>query len=243
MAAVKRAEPRRAMAGGGPADMARAARESARGVWGLGIVHSLPATPGAAAAGAAAGTRHGAGFIDAELGQRVCRVFGLAELPPIAVSDRVPTPLVLGCLRPVVVLPRELADKRLAEQLRDVLVHECRPHRTARSLDQRGTAPGGRGVLVSPGRALAQPADCPGAGRSVRQFRARRERRGRLCPDTAGPGRAVERRAVCTGAIGNVFAGLEPGRAHRGPAQSAADSRHTLQPRGGAAWPHCCWVP
>ncbi len=71
----------------------------------------------------AASLEHGP--IDAEAAAEVRLALGLAELPPIAVSDLAPVPLVLGCWRPVVVLPRQLNETCSARRLRDVLIHEC----------------------------------------------------------------------------------------------------------------------
>jgi beta-lactamase regulating signal transducer with metallopeptidase domain/5-hydroxyisourate hydrolase-like protein (transthyretin family) len=65
------------------------------------------------------------GSIDAQVAAEVRLALGLAELPPLAVSDLAPVPLVLGCWRPVVVLPRQLNETCSARRLRDVLIHEC----------------------------------------------------------------------------------------------------------------------
>lgn len=53
------------------------------------------------------------------------RALGVARLPPIAVSDIAPMPLVVGCRQPVVVLPRWLVATASTARLRDVLIHEC----------------------------------------------------------------------------------------------------------------------
>lgn len=47
------------------------------------------------------------------------------ELPVLFVSERVPTPVVLGAWRPVVVIPRALLQSAADQRLRDVLIHEC----------------------------------------------------------------------------------------------------------------------
>ncbi len=49
----------------------------------------------------------------------------LNALPPVFVSDLAPMPMVLGCLRPRVVLPQVLVETATVERLRDVLIHEC----------------------------------------------------------------------------------------------------------------------
>ena len=48
----------------------------------------------------------------------ICRQLGLERLPPIMLSELAPMPLVLGTWRPVVVLPRSLAETATAEKLR-----------------------------------------------------------------------------------------------------------------------------
>jgi len=57
--------------------------------------------------------------------EAVRSTLGLETLPAIAVSELAPMPLVLGCLRPVVVLPLRMVATSTATQLRDVLIHEC----------------------------------------------------------------------------------------------------------------------
>ncbi len=49
---------------------------------------------------------------------------GLNALPPVFVSDLAPMPMVVGCRRPRVVLPRALLETSTADRLRDVLIHE-----------------------------------------------------------------------------------------------------------------------
>lgn len=66
----------------------------------------------------------------------ICRELGLERLPPIMLSDLAPMPLVLGTLKPIVVLPRALAEleeggsaglagSAAAEKLRTIVVHEA----------------------------------------------------------------------------------------------------------------------
>jgi len=50
---------------------------------------------------------------------------GIRRLPEVACSPAVGSPISLGVLRPVVVLPEGFADSLRPQQLRDVLVHEC----------------------------------------------------------------------------------------------------------------------
>ncbi len=65
------------------------------------------------------------GPIDSQTGTQLRAALGLVELPPMAVSDLAPMPLVLGRRRPVVVLPRSLITAAAPRRLRDVLIHEC----------------------------------------------------------------------------------------------------------------------
>lgn len=64
--------------------------------------------------------------IDATVAAEARRALGLGQLPAVGVSDLAPMPLVLGCWRPIVVLPRRagLLDAGSAARLRDVLIHE-----------------------------------------------------------------------------------------------------------------------
>jgi beta-lactamase regulating signal transducer with metallopeptidase domain len=63
-------------------------------------------------------------FVDAIVVERACRTAELASPPLLGISDVAPMPLVLGCWRPVVLLPRHLAETASTSRLRDVLVHE-----------------------------------------------------------------------------------------------------------------------
>jgi beta-lactamase regulating signal transducer with metallopeptidase domain len=56
---------------------------------------------------------------------RVREAIGLRSLPPIHTSTRVAGPIVAGVGRPVVILPESLMDRLSADQLCDVLIHEC----------------------------------------------------------------------------------------------------------------------
>jgi beta-lactamase regulating signal transducer with metallopeptidase domain len=62
--------------------------------------------------------------IDARVAGEACRALAIEQLPAVCVSDLAPMPLVLGCWRPTVVLPRQLFETGSAARLRDVLIHE-----------------------------------------------------------------------------------------------------------------------
>jgi beta-lactamase regulating signal transducer with metallopeptidase domain/5-hydroxyisourate hydrolase-like protein (transthyretin family) len=66
-----------------------------------------------------------AGSIDAKVAHDARLALGLSKLPPCAVSELAPMPFVLGCWRPLVVLPRQLVETGPTARLRDVLIHEC----------------------------------------------------------------------------------------------------------------------
>jgi beta-lactamase regulating signal transducer with metallopeptidase domain len=55
----------------------------------------------------------------------VCAAVGIRALPPVMASRRVGSPVSLGILRPMVVLPVGLIDALDARQLQGVLIHEC----------------------------------------------------------------------------------------------------------------------
>jgi len=55
----------------------------------------------------------------------VCEALGVPELPPLVSSQRVGSPIAIGIIRPMVVLPVDLLEVLDAGQLRDVLIHEC----------------------------------------------------------------------------------------------------------------------
>ena len=62
--------------------------------------------------------------IDRSVAADARRALGLEQLPPVGISDLAPMPLVLGCWRPRVVLPRKLFETGSAARVRDVLIHE-----------------------------------------------------------------------------------------------------------------------
>lgn len=55
----------------------------------------------------------------------VAAALRVRELPTVFISDAVPTPVVLGVWRPVVVIPQALVQSASDRRLRDVLIHEC----------------------------------------------------------------------------------------------------------------------
>lgn len=56
--------------------------------------------------------------------QDVCSVLGIKTFPVVRVSDWAPLPFLVGVWRPMVILPRKLAEQASHDQLRDVLIHE-----------------------------------------------------------------------------------------------------------------------
>jgi beta-lactamase regulating signal transducer with metallopeptidase domain len=56
---------------------------------------------------------------------RVRDVLGIAGLPPVFTSRVIQGPVVVGLLRPRVILPEGLAESLAIDPLRDVLIHEC----------------------------------------------------------------------------------------------------------------------
>lgn len=68
--------------------------------------------------------------VDACLGQtghvatEVCGALGLKELPPIRISELAPLPFVVGLWKPIVVLPRQIAEQASYDRLRQILIHE-----------------------------------------------------------------------------------------------------------------------
>ncbi len=56
---------------------------------------------------------------------RVQQSSGMTALPPIFVSDRITVPLVVGGIRPIILLPASLPGSAGSERLHDVLLHEC----------------------------------------------------------------------------------------------------------------------
>jgi beta-lactamase regulating signal transducer with metallopeptidase domain len=57
--------------------------------------------------------------------REAAEALGTDRLPPIRVSVRAPAPLSLGLLRPLIVLPKDMAQESDAEQLRAILIHEA----------------------------------------------------------------------------------------------------------------------
>ena len=55
----------------------------------------------------------------------VRRLLGLANLPPIRLSERIATPVVAGLFRPAVLLPASLTAAITPGRIRDILLHEC----------------------------------------------------------------------------------------------------------------------
>jgi len=73
--------------------------------------------------------RRGARALDpsahVEILMQVRRVLGTASLPPLATTDMIESPLAVGCLRPMVVLPHAALSRLEARELGDILIHEC----------------------------------------------------------------------------------------------------------------------
>ncbi|MEX2137851.1 MAG: M56 family metallopeptidase [Pirellulales bacterium] len=59
------------------------------------------------------------------IAREVCEAVGIRKLPPIAISQVMPMPLVLGLWRPIIVIPCELLRTGAEARLRDVLIHEA----------------------------------------------------------------------------------------------------------------------
>ena len=57
--------------------------------------------------------------------QTICEALQIHELPAVCTSRVIPSPVVLGVLRPVVVLPEPLVDELSEQELSSVLIHEC----------------------------------------------------------------------------------------------------------------------
>ncbi|MDQ2800343.1 MAG: M56 family metallopeptidase, partial [Armatimonadota bacterium] len=57
--------------------------------------------------------------------EQVQTVLSAPTLPRIVLSNTVPTPIVVGLLRPQIVLPAGLVKRLSRAQMRDVLIHEC----------------------------------------------------------------------------------------------------------------------
>lgn len=70
----------------------------------------------------AASVQHGS--IDRWAVEEARRALRFTSLPPVGISELAPMPLVLGCWRPLVVLPRRLVESASPARVRDVLIHE-----------------------------------------------------------------------------------------------------------------------
>lgn len=57
--------------------------------------------------------------------KRLAHALDLATLPPLAVCPRIGSPVVVGLVRPCVLLPVDLVEQVTDQQLTDILVHEC----------------------------------------------------------------------------------------------------------------------
>ena len=56
---------------------------------------------------------------------KVRLALNVIELPPIATSNQVSSPVAIGFPTSIVVFPQDLADKLTPRELRDILIHEC----------------------------------------------------------------------------------------------------------------------
>ena len=63
--------------------------------------------------------------LPANVRQSLQKALGTTELPEISTSSTVPTPVVIGVLRPIVVLPEAIINELAEEELTSVLIHEC----------------------------------------------------------------------------------------------------------------------
>ena len=64
-------------------------------------------------------------MLSSSITETLRRTFGIHQLPAICTSRVIPSPVVLGVLRPVVVLPEPLVDELSEQDLTSVLIHEC----------------------------------------------------------------------------------------------------------------------
>jgi beta-lactamase regulating signal transducer with metallopeptidase domain len=65
------------------------------------------------------------GVLSTSIVETLRRTFGIHQLPTICTSSVIPSPVVLGVLRPVVVLPELLLNELSEQDLTSVLIHEC----------------------------------------------------------------------------------------------------------------------
>ncbi len=63
--------------------------------------------------------------LPAKVRQSLQKVLGTNELPVISTSSTVPSPVVIGVLSPIVVLPEAIINDLSEEELTSVLIHEC----------------------------------------------------------------------------------------------------------------------
>ena len=63
--------------------------------------------------------------IPAAVRQAVCDSVGMSCLPAMATSEIIPVPVLLGVIRPMVVLPESLIQELSDDDLASVLIHEC----------------------------------------------------------------------------------------------------------------------
>ncbi len=57
--------------------------------------------------------------------RQVRKTLQASKLPPVLTSSLINSPISIGILKPLVILPRNLLQKLKGEKLRDVLLHEC----------------------------------------------------------------------------------------------------------------------
>jgi thiol-disulfide isomerase/thioredoxin len=82
--------------------------------WGCWLVHRLQRS-----------ARPVADAMIYQLRDEICREAGIKRLPRLFTSPRAATPVAVGFLRPIVILPQQLIGAIGAEELRDVLLHEA----------------------------------------------------------------------------------------------------------------------
>jgi beta-lactamase regulating signal transducer with metallopeptidase domain len=108
-------------------DVLRAIAGGALAVWMLGV--GLLAARWCHGLRLAAALRREARPLDpaaaAESLRRVRQALRTARLPPVATSARVDRPIMVGLVRPLVILPEEALQSLGESELADVLVHEC----------------------------------------------------------------------------------------------------------------------
>ena len=59
-----------------------------------------------------------------ELARSVKQRLGISRLPPMAISEEAPMPVVLGVLSPIIAIPKELIENSTRKSLPDIIVHE-----------------------------------------------------------------------------------------------------------------------